>query len=75
MRNRIPSRASSLVIVSSVLFFTALLLSTNAFGAYLRNVPLTVKQPNGVVVDCFATGDEFFNWLHDAAGYTIIRIR
>ena len=73
MRNRIPSRVSSLLIVSSVLFFMALLLSTNAFGAYLRNVPLTVKQPNGVVVDCFATGDEFFNWLHDAAGYTIIQ--
>jgi len=45
----------------------------SAFGAYLRNVPQTITQPDGTKINCFATGDEFYNWLHDSAGYTIIQ--
>ena len=44
----------------------------NLFAAYLENVPQTITQPNGEVINCFATGDEFYHWLHDAAGYTIV---
>jgi len=42
-------------------------------GAYLRNVPITKTQPDGTKIECFATGDEFYNWLHDTDGYTIVR--
>ncbi len=42
-------------------------------GALLQNVPQTIKQPNGKIINCFASGDEFTNWLHDADGYTIIQ--
>ena len=42
-------------------------------GAWLDNVPQTVKQPDGSVIRCFATGDEYYNWLHDSDGYTIIQ--
>ncbi len=41
-------------------------------AAYLRNVPQTITQPNGTIVHCFASGDEYYNWLHDKDGYTII---
>jgi M6 family metalloprotease-like protein len=42
-------------------------------AAYLRNVPVHVKQPDGTVLSCLASGDEFYNWLHDKDGYTIVR--
>jgi len=42
-------------------------------AAYLKNVPQTLIQPNGAIVNCFASGDEFYNWYHDSAGYTIIQ--
>jgi len=44
-----------------------------ANSAYLKDVPQKLNQPDGTELNCFATGDEFFNWLHDASGYTIIQ--
>lgn len=34
---------------------------------------MTLLQPNGDTLHCFASGDEFFNYLHDAEGFTIIQ--
>ncbi len=42
-------------------------------AAYLTNVPRTVKQPNGTILHCFISGDEYHHWLHDANGFTIIQ--
>ena len=42
-------------------------------AAYLRNIPVTLTQPDGTVLHCYASGDEFFNYLHDADGFTIIQ--
>lgn len=50
-----------------------MLSSREAYPAYLRNVPVMVVQPGGDTLRCFASGDEFYNWLHDANGYTIMR--
>jgi M6 family metalloprotease-like protein len=47
--------------------------STLLIGANLVNVPQTLTQPNGEILHCFASGDEFFNCLHDSNGYTIIQ--
>ena len=44
----------------------------NILAAPLKNVPCTITQPNGQVIHCFVSGDEFFNYYHDADGYTII---
>lgn len=56
-----------------------LLLFLSFFGslsaAYLEYVPQKLVQPNGTVINCFATGDEYYHWLHDANGYTIIQNR
>jgi M6 family metalloprotease-like protein len=30
-------------------------------------------QPDGTFLECFASGDEYYNWLHDQQGYTIIQ--
>ncbi len=42
-------------------------------AAYLENVPQEITQPDGTILHCFASGDEYYNWLHDAELYTIIR--
>ena len=54
-----------------VLSFTIIL--TGLFGAYLTDQPQTLTQPDGKIVHCLASGDEFHNWLHDESGYTIIQ--
>jgi len=44
-------------------------------AAYLEYVPQKLTQPNGAVINCFASGDEYYHWLHDANGFTIIQNR
>ena len=51
----------------------ACLCITMAHAAYLRNVPMTLTQPDGTVLHCFASGDEYFNYLHDENGFTIMQ--
>ena len=42
-------------------------------AAPLRNIEVKVTQPDGQVIRCFASGDEFYNYLHDANGFTIVK--
>ena len=57
--------------IAGAAVFLAVCLAANA--AYLRNFPVQLKQPDGSTLSCLASGDEFYNWLHDQNGYTIIR--
>lgn len=56
-----------------VIFLMACFCIIHAEAAYLKNIPVTVTQPDGTILQCFASGDEFFNYLHDSNGYTIIQ--
>ncbi len=62
---------------STYSYLVALLIFWFSHGqiqsAYLRGVPVKVVQPGGDTLRCFASGDEHYNWLHDAQGYTIMR--
>ena len=49
------------------------LAAAAAVAAPLRNVPQTLTQPDGTVLHLFATGDEYYNRLHDANGFTVVR--
>lgn len=42
-------------------------------AAYLRDVHQEIQQPDGTVISCFVSGDEFYHWLHDENGYVIVR--
>lgn len=42
-------------------------------AAPLENIPLIITQPDGTEVLCYASGDEYFNWLHDKDGHIIIK--
>ena len=42
------------------------------YSAPLQNVPQSIILPDGTTLECLASGDEYYNWLHDYKGYTII---
>ena len=44
------------------------------YAAILKNVPQTFIQPDGTELSFFATGDDYYHYLHYANGYTIIHI-
>lgn len=56
----------------SLLILLNILISIAGFGAFLKYVPQAITQPNGVTINCYASGDEFYHWVHDTQGYTIV---
>jgi len=44
-----------------------------AYSAPFRFLPHKITQPDGEIIECFVSGDEFYNWIHDKDGYTIIQ--
>ncbi|MBT6516747.1 MAG: M6 family metalloprotease domain-containing protein [Candidatus Marinimicrobia bacterium] len=42
------------------------------FATWFNDIPRTITQPNGEVIDCFVTGDQYGKRLHDANDFTII---
>ncbi|MEI7595305.1 MAG: M6 family metalloprotease domain-containing protein [Bacteroidota bacterium] len=59
--------------MKKIIIFFLVLFHLSAFSAYIENVPQTIKQPDGTILQCYATGDEFYNWLHDENNYTIVQ--
>ena len=57
----------------AVLFLLAIALPPGVQSAPLTNFPVTVKQPDGKALHLYASGDEYYNWLHDKDGYTILQ--
>jgi len=55
------------------LLVVLLLACSMLWGAYLKDVPTKVTEPNGNTIECYASGDDFYSWLHDKDGYTIIQ--
>jgi M6 family metalloprotease-like protein len=53
--------------------FLILFSCCSIYGAYLKNVPQKLIQPDGTIIYCFASGDEYHHWLHDSTGYTIVQ--
>ncbi len=58
---------------SILLFIVFIISSLIVQAANFHFLPYTVKQPSGSIINCFVSGDEYFNWLHDQNGYTIIQ--
>ncbi len=56
-----------------LLLLFGIVISYNAKAAFLENVQTRITQPDGRVLDCYITGDEFFRRLHDKDGFTIIQ--
>ena len=56
-----------------ILAVMTLLFVINLSAAFYRDLPMTLVQPDGTEIECLATGDEYFNYLHDAEGFTLIQ--
>lgn len=56
-----------------ITILTLITAVTLSFAAYLKDIPVTIFQPDGTEIGCFSSGDEFFNRLHDANDFTIIQ--
>ena len=48
-------------------------IAFTAKSAPIWNYPQKLTQPDGSVIRCFASGDEFNHWLHDKDNYTIVQ--
>jgi M6 family metalloprotease-like protein len=57
----------NILYIILIAFLTGSLLS-----APLKNVPLKLVQPDGTILNVFASGDEFYNWVHDKDDFTIV---
>lgn len=57
------------------LLFTILLLLclTTIYAAPFHNIEKVLTQPDGTILYCYASGDEFYSRLHDSDGYTIVQ--
>ena len=53
-------------------FTFLLLIQSFSFSTWLSDVPLTLNQPNGQIIECFVTGDQYSRRIHDEQGYTIL---
>jgi M6 family metalloprotease-like protein len=56
----------------TILLAFGLFLSHLIFAAWVENIPQTIIQPDGKIIKCLGSGDEYYHWLHDANGYTIV---
>ena len=55
------------------IFFSLFALAIGAQAANIRNYPLVLRQPNGLEIHVYASGNEYYNWLHDKDNYTILQ--
>ena len=55
------------------LFLFGVILIESLLADRVENQPVTIEQPWGQKIQLFITGDEYFNYLHDRYGYTIIQ--
>jgi M6 family metalloprotease-like protein len=58
-----------LIVLIAFILITFLFFSANA--APLVFEPVTRTLPDGTVIKMFVSGDEFFNYLHDANGFPV----
>ena len=48
------------------------LIQAFAYSTWLIDIPITLTQPNGQIIECFVTGDQYSRRIHDEQGYTIL---
>lgn len=43
----------------------ALFLTINLYADYAENIPIALYQPNGDILNCYVSGDEYYSWFHN----------
>jgi len=60
------------VFMKKAWFTLYLLLQSLLWGTWFEKMPETLTQPDGGIIECFVTGDQFYHRLHDEKGFTIV---
>ena len=55
------------------MIYSVIIIFNLVFSAYLQNVPISLDLPDGDILNCYTSGDEFYHYLHDENNYTIIQ--
>jgi M6 family metalloprotease-like protein len=58
--------------MKKILFLILLFIPIRSFSVYVKNYPITLTQPNGSIINCYITGDEFYRRIFDSNDYTIV---
>lgn len=53
--------------------FLLIYVKLQTYADWAERMPVTLLQPNGQIIECYVSGDEYYNWYHDERGYTIIQ--
>ena len=54
-------------------YFIIYIFTGVLWTGYFTNVPIEIDLQNGGSLNVFVSGDEYFNYLHDSNGFTIIQ--
>jgi M6 family metalloprotease-like protein len=68
---RAPNPGTTFLLAAALIL--VLVSTPGVEGAYLRSEPQLLAQPDGSVVELLASGDEHYNWVHDAGGFVVVR--
>lgn len=60
-------------VYKTLLLIVSLLIADRLSAAFLTKLPVSLSQPDGSILECMVSGDEFYNRFHDAQNYTIVR--
>jgi len=62
----------SVFTLASMMLFLLLSFAASLSAAWVEDIPESYTQPDGVVVEYFSSGDEYYHWAHDAQGYKMM---
>ncbi len=69
-KNLLPKLVLPILVASSTIIGAN---QTKVSAAPIKDAEVKLTQPDGQVIQCYASGDEFYNYLHDSNGRAIVK--
>ncbi len=69
-KNLLPKLVLPILLASSTIIGAN---QTKVSAAPIKDAEVKLTQPDGQVIQCYASGDEFYNYLHDSNGRAIVK--
>ena len=54
-------------------YYICLFIFCFLFPHKIEDIQVDLIQPNGDMIQCYASGDQYYHWAHDSDGYSIIQ--
>ncbi|HCL4445785.1 TPA: M6 family metalloprotease domain-containing protein [Clostridium botulinum] len=69
-KNLLPKLVLPILVASSTIIGAN---NTKVSAAPINDAGVKLTQPDGQVIQCYSSGDEFYNYLHDSDGRAIVK--